>query len=323
MGQRLDWVDYAKGIGIILVVVGHALTNIKGNDFCNGAAIVIYTFHMPLFFFLSGLFVQKSINKGDKEFIVNKIKVLLYPYFVWSLIEGSIRCFLANKITIQNAVTTYDLLLIPFKPIEHYWFLYALFLCMLMYLVLYKVDKKCFIVLAFSVACYVIANNMPFDIIRSCFNMFMFFVIGSIYNRYNFDVKVHEFNRSLFVLASIAFVFLEIINLTSGPFFSSRFIIAIVGILLILSLSKILCLISGLRLLEYIGRMSMPIYLFHVLFAVTARFFLKKIGVESTTVFIFVESIIGIVMPILFVLALENKVPYLYRWNTKKININN
>jgi fucose 4-O-acetylase-like acetyltransferase len=34
MGKRLDWIDYAKGIGIILVVVGHALTNIKNDKLC-------------------------------------------------------------------------------------------------------------------------------------------------------------------------------------------------------------------------------------------------------------------------------------------------
>lgn len=48
---RENWVDIAKGIGIILVVMGHA----NCPEIPHG---IIYSFHMPLFFFLSGLFIQ-------------------------------------------------------------------------------------------------------------------------------------------------------------------------------------------------------------------------------------------------------------------------
>lgn len=62
MNKRLDWIDKAKGIGIILVVYGHVARGIFNagipmNEKSFGIIdSVIYSFHMPLFFFLSGFF---------------------------------------------------------------------------------------------------------------------------------------------------------------------------------------------------------------------------------------------------------------------------
>jgi len=57
--NHYDWVDYAKGIGIILVVYGHVARGIFSAGMIVNEKIfrlvdsVIYSFHMPLFFFLS------------------------------------------------------------------------------------------------------------------------------------------------------------------------------------------------------------------------------------------------------------------------------
>lgn len=66
--DRLDWIDLSKGLGIILVVYGHVArgVNSAGLDFdlFNQIDDVIYAFHMPLFFILSGYFFVKSSKKG-------------------------------------------------------------------------------------------------------------------------------------------------------------------------------------------------------------------------------------------------------------------
>lgn len=75
--NRLEWVDACKGIGIFLVVVGH----------CNGVnflQVLLCSYHMPLFFFLSGLFLSKC--KGIKQTFVKKTKSLLVPLYVFSMI---------------------------------------------------------------------------------------------------------------------------------------------------------------------------------------------------------------------------------------------
>ena len=65
--NRIDWVDYAKGIGILLVVYGHLLSSVfhKGiqipKHFFELSDSIVYSFHMPMFFFLSGLLVEKYL----------------------------------------------------------------------------------------------------------------------------------------------------------------------------------------------------------------------------------------------------------------------
>lgn len=85
--KRIQWIDIAKGIGIILVLIGHISLNKKINNF-------IYSFHMPLFFILSGY-----LYKNKENYVKKKTKTILVPYFIvsiisfvyWFLIERHIR----------------------------------------------------------------------------------------------------------------------------------------------------------------------------------------------------------------------------------------
>lgn len=71
-------IDILKAIGIILVVAGHS-----NNPFSS----YIYTFHMPLFFFISGYLMYKSKTRKFKDFIINKIKTIIIPYLVYWVIS--------------------------------------------------------------------------------------------------------------------------------------------------------------------------------------------------------------------------------------------
>jgi polysaccharide biosynthesis protein PslL len=74
MSKRIEYLDIAKGIGILLVVLGH-------NDFEVISVFVqrlIYSFHMPLFFFLSGYFLNTAVPFF--EFVKKRFNSLLKPY---------------------------------------------------------------------------------------------------------------------------------------------------------------------------------------------------------------------------------------------------
>jgi len=75
--DRLNWIDIAKGLGILFVMIGHSRLSI-------GTAIVYY-FHMPLFFFLSG-YVFSGEKYDSKTFIKNRAKRLMVPYYVYGFI---------------------------------------------------------------------------------------------------------------------------------------------------------------------------------------------------------------------------------------------
>lgn len=71
--RRIEYIDIAKGIGILLVVLGH---NALVSRF---SLRLIYSFHMPLFFFLSGFFFNASLS--FREFLGKRFHGLLKPYF--------------------------------------------------------------------------------------------------------------------------------------------------------------------------------------------------------------------------------------------------
>ena len=95
MKARIEWIDIAKGMGIVLVSFRH-LRNGDGQSVWLPALDVlvsaIYLFHMPLFYFLGGLTFGR--RGGFKAFLIRKIKTLLVPYYIFSLY------FLAKPIAI-------------------------------------------------------------------------------------------------------------------------------------------------------------------------------------------------------------------------------
>ena len=86
--KRIYWIDAAKGIGVICVIAGHLF---KPNTvICR----VIFSFHMPLFFFLSGIMFSGKAATFS-EYLRKKARGLLLPYLVIGLI-GVIITLLAS-----------------------------------------------------------------------------------------------------------------------------------------------------------------------------------------------------------------------------------
>ncbi|MHB8077057.1 acyltransferase family protein [Desulfosporosinus fructosivorans] len=79
MQERIQWLDNAKGWGILLVMIGH--TNLPGPT-----NIWVYSFHLPLFFFISGYLFNSNKYDNTFELIKAKARTLLIPYFFFSLI---------------------------------------------------------------------------------------------------------------------------------------------------------------------------------------------------------------------------------------------
>lgn len=71
--RRLDWVDAAKGLGMILVVIGH-VTALEASAAHN----VIYWFHMPLFFFVGGMLLKRRGNTASLA--ARRVKRVMVPY---------------------------------------------------------------------------------------------------------------------------------------------------------------------------------------------------------------------------------------------------
>ncbi len=78
-GGRLASVDIAKALGMLTIIWGHIRLNSWSTAF-------VYAFHIPLFFFLSGLVFNHNKYTGFKEFLIKRVKSLLIPYAIFSFL---------------------------------------------------------------------------------------------------------------------------------------------------------------------------------------------------------------------------------------------
>lgn len=77
--KRVEYIDVAKGIGILLVVWAHILVE-------GASHRVIYAFHMPLFFLISGMLFRRDKYEGIADFARRRAKRLLIPFVTYSVI---------------------------------------------------------------------------------------------------------------------------------------------------------------------------------------------------------------------------------------------
>lgn len=84
------YMDFLKGIAILAVIVGHSLSDIRGMDtFFN----MIYSFHMPLLFFVSGYIEEQNSAKyvgREGKMLVRRMSGLLLPYLSWTIIYAAV-----------------------------------------------------------------------------------------------------------------------------------------------------------------------------------------------------------------------------------------
>ena len=85
---RIEIIDIAKAITIFLVIMGHVAGNLDTPMYRR----VLYSFHMPLFFYLAGLSIKPKVLSYSRSwltFIRKNILALAFPYFIWGLIFGN------------------------------------------------------------------------------------------------------------------------------------------------------------------------------------------------------------------------------------------
>ncbi|MCZ0070740.1 acyltransferase family protein [Bacillus sonorensis] len=155
MPKRIDWIDAAKGLGIILVVLGHTPTTEWLKTF-------IFSFHMPLFFFLSGV-VYRDENMTFSSFLLKKMKTLLLPYFIFSVIAYLYWLFVERHFKFSGSSDVDPI--VPFKGIFYsipdgymlthnpaLWFLTCLFIVDMLFFWLKKTLKDHDVVLVVTVS---------------------------------------------------------------------------------------------------------------------------------------------------------------------------
>ena len=149
--KRIDYLDTCKGILIILVVIGHAIEIVDVEHYCYLIKL-IYSFHMPAFFIISGFLFNsdKWKQKGFKEYLINRTNRNLIPYFFFEWLYGITASLFFYDLTWKGKIM--ELLFVfkgAFSVEVNYvpsWFLITLFFSGLVVYWLESKDKRCVII---------------------------------------------------------------------------------------------------------------------------------------------------------------------------------
>lgn len=252
--NRILWVDIAKGIGIILVVSGHMI------DGSSKLGMYIWSFHMPLFFFLSGLFMSSTLSLQS---VKKRARQLLLPCFIFTVISCAVQYFILGN-TLDSLSHS---LPVPL------WFLTTLFLADLMSRCLSPVLGIPLLIL-FCLIGSMLCQYFDYGTVYSLSSVFpasAFYLIGYTYR----SRKMPLGGGNSSVLLLVTFLLLPVLvisfnnhtNLDSNRISLIGYIIALLGIVQTILVSK---LISKTKImsttLSYLGRNSLVIMLTHFIY---------------------------------------------------------
>jgi fucose 4-O-acetylase-like acetyltransferase len=142
--KRIGYIDLIKTFTIFCVLWGHCIQQLDNNlipPWKNPVISYIYSFHMPLFYLLSGFFFKSSLKYGLKDFLVRKGVQLILPYLVWCVLRGALLLVYSvivkgNTLTLPQSVKTVFY--------GHFWFLRELFISYCIAYAGYRIFRKGF-----------------------------------------------------------------------------------------------------------------------------------------------------------------------------------
>lgn len=275
MNQRIKWIDYLKGFLILTVMFGHTLVPSKI------LKPYVYSFHMPLFFILSGY--TMSIEKYSfKEFIIKKFKTLILPGFIFMIPITLCETYFLHLRTINSeAIFKGTLLQIRGNDVTIAWFLIILFVSeILLYIIINGIRNEKFtlvLITILSISDYIYLRLMrtplkskllPYSMDIIGISMF-FIYLGYFIKHRKIEIKK---DRNLYM---INFFIISILTCYLNykkygyhvDIYSCRFgnyllfmISAISGSIGLIMLFK---KIHKCKILEYIGKNSLIYYVFH------------------------------------------------------------
>lgn len=310
--ERTVWVDYAKAIGIILVVYAHVARGIFNAGLGTDQSIyrqidsVIYTFHMPLFFFLSGVFFLASMAKRDSmNLLRTKVDTILYPYVVWSLLQGLIEVAMSQYVNGQLTLT--EVFSFAWSPRAQFWFLYVLFFVFALALLVFRRSSLMLSsgIFVGSLMLYFFGNQLPdLYLFNALSHYFVYFAAGVIFSFLLLKPNGAETQwmvlfLALFIISQWVYHYALGLHYGSSAEFE-KLLLGLISVCFVVFLAQWLIRFE-LRWLTFLGRHSMTIYLVHILAGSGCRIILQKgYGVTDVGTHLIIGTLGGILLPLAF-----------------------
>lgn len=289
--NRFNVIDVTKGIGILLVVFAHVY---YGHD----ALVLIYSFHMPLFFIVSGLLFRKEKNPEFLPFLKKRAKRLLVPYVIYEAV--SIVCLYLSErvypgvfdVSKAKYIEYFRQILVSNWSGTHVnqplWFLPCLFLVEMVYYFLAKMKDKSIVLVCVLLAwCgWVLESGhldfdnklLPWNLDSGLFAL-GFYAFGNLYAREilgsieKIDTSKYKPLVCIGIVAVLTVIWypLAVMNdkITLGTkILNNGFLLYLTGILGTCMIMTVSILLKNSRFLAYCGRNSFEIMASHYLFRV-------------------------------------------------------
>jgi uncharacterized membrane protein YcfT len=319
MQGRLPFVDYAKGLCILLVVMMHTTLGLgealHGEGWLHKVVAFAKPFRMPDFFLVSGLFLARVINRDWRTYLDRKVVHFLYFYLLWFAIQSILRLPQIAPSGDPGALMKH-LGLGLVDPFGTLWFIYILPVFFVVTKLLRRVPPM--IVLAAAAALEIAHLQSDWTIPHEFARRYVYFLIGYLFAEdiFAFARKVTE-HPGLALAALILWANVNDLVVWSGrselPFVSLA--LGVAGAAAIVAIAAMLARYDILRIVRLMGQHSIVIYLaFFVPMILTRSILLKTnlLGMDIGTASAF-ATLLSIAMPlILYVYIRKSSLRFLF-----------
>jgi len=341
--QRLAWVDYLKGIAIVLVVYRHVLIGIQrsvanaqahGSDiadvpaYLERANMIFFSFRMPLFFILSGIFISGSLAKRSLRQVLGiKFENLMYPYFIWVFLQVTLQIVLGANTNSNRSLIDYTYIFYQPRALDQFWYLPALFNTTAIYLLVKTYLKPpAWGQLLIGAALYFLSPLVHnISMIADWMEFYIFFALGDAISTFFFSDKAQRFLSNPYSLLLITPIFFltQVWYLAhpTEPGKADFLAIALIGCLSMFILSFRMQSWNILSFLRIIGYHSLYIYVTHVFIAGLSRLaFTKFLHIHNPFVLLLSGIFFGITIPIIFynLLVVDGPLWFLFSYHKHK-----
>jgi len=301
LGQRVDWVDYAKGFCIVMVVMMHSTLGVEAaaghESWMHALVAFAKPFRMPDFFMISGLFLARVIDRDWRTYLDRKVLHFAYFYLLWVTIQFAFKApGLAAEDGALGVAQLYAMSFI--EPFGTLWFIYLLPI----FFVVTKLTRGVPVPIVWAIlAALEIAHlDTGWTVIDEFANRFVYFYTGYILADRIFAIASAAQARPLiaaaYLLAWAAFDgFFVWHGLDAKPFISLG--LGLVGAVAVVTVSALMAKSDVFAPLRYLGRNSIVVYLAFFLGMAGARALLLKtalIGDLGTVALLVTASGIGV-----------------------------